>query len=326
MTNMVLCKVLVLLAHFGACITTEYLGPNRLEVSNLVIARLVSSHNCFFAQCQRAVNQCNQALRLNGGGNTADGPLVGWQALEILDGMLRKQRSGNSSESRPIPNSFVSEESHASPKLCMINPPAEPLRTGEVRIRQAGILDVVDMQRINLVCLPENYQAQYFWYHLLQWPLLIHVAEAECGGVMRVVGYVLAKMSDDEPDAPLPGARAHGHITSIAVMRGHRNRRVAKRLMSAAMLRMIDAYRAARCSLHARSRNRAALALYSRSLGFAVERVEDRYYADEEDALLMTCDLDQWTPPPLDGLHPPTYPAPAPASADAESGQDAGRA
>ena len=130
-------------------------------------------------------------------------------------------------------------------------------------------------------------------------------------------------MSDDEPDAPLPGVRAHGHVTSIAVMRGHRNRRVARRLMSAAMRSMVDTYRAARCSLHARSRNRAALALYSRSLGFAVERVEERYYADEEDALLMTCDLDHWSPPPpLDGPPPPTYAAAAAPAG--ESGQGAG--
>jgi peptide alpha-N-acetyltransferase len=315
---MVLCKFLVLLA---LSVTTE--NPTmaaQLHGSASATAQLSNLPTFLLTRCNSAKHR---QLRLFGGGNAADGPLVGWQALEILDSMLRKQRSGNVSEACPIPNSFVPEESQPSPKSCMMNPSAEPLRPGEVRIRQAGILDVADMQRINLVCLPENYQAQYFWYHLLQWPLLIHVAEAECGGVMRVVGYVLAKMSDDEPDARLPDARAHGHITSIAVMRGYRNRRVAKRLMAAAMLRMTQAYRAARCSLHARSRNRAALALYSRSLGFAVERVEERYYADEEDALLMTCDLDQWTPPPpLDGPPPPTYaPAPAPAG---ESGQGVG--
>jgi N-alpha-acetyltransferase 10/11 len=165
---------------------------------------------------------------------------------------------------------------------------------------------VVDMQRINLVCLPENYQVQYFWYHLLKWPQLIHVAEAECGGVMRVVGYVLAKMDDDEPDAHLPPAAPHGHVTSIAVMRTHRNRGVAKRLMLTAMQRMVALYRPASCSLHARSRNRAALALYSASLGFEVERIEERYYADGEDALLMTRPLIGWVPPsPVPGACPP---------------------
>jgi hypothetical protein len=40
------------------------------------------------------------------------------------------------------------------------------------------IKDVVEMQHINLVSLPENYQAQYFTLHILRWPSLSHVAEA----------------------------------------------------------------------------------------------------------------------------------------------------
>ena len=204
-----------------------------------------------------------------------------------------------------------------SPNMKITNPSVEPLRPGEVRIRQAGVLDVVDMQRINLVCLPENYQVQYFWYHLMKWPRLIHVAEAEFGGVMRVVGYVLAKMDDDEPDARAPPAAPYGHVTSIAVMRTHRNRGVAKRLMLRAMQCMVELHRAARCSHHARSRNRAALALYSASLGFGVERLEERYYADGEDAFLMTRSLVGWTPP----LPPaPCAPPPAPV-ADAAAGR-----
>lgn len=47
------------------------------------------------------------------------------------------------------------------------------------------------MQSANLMCLPENYQMKYYFYHLLSWPNLSYVAEDQTG---KIVGYVLAKM------------------------------------------------------------------------------------------------------------------------------------
>ncbi len=47
------------------------------------------------------------------------------------------------------------------------------------------------MQHCNLLCLPENYQMKYYFYHALSWPQLSYVGEDEKG---RIVGYVLAKM------------------------------------------------------------------------------------------------------------------------------------
>jgi peptide alpha-N-acetyltransferase len=40
------------------------------------------------------------------------------------------------------------------------------------------------------MCLPENYNLKYYYYHILSWPQLLHVAEVEG----TVAGYVLAKM------------------------------------------------------------------------------------------------------------------------------------
>jgi len=51
--------------------------------------------------------------------------------------------------------------------------------------------DLLNMQHCNLLCLPENYQMKYYFYHALSWPQLSYVAEDEKG---RIVGYVLAKM------------------------------------------------------------------------------------------------------------------------------------
>ena len=80
-----------------------------------------------------------------------------------------------------------------------------------VCIRAATVHDLLAMQRCNLLCLPENYQlkvsallllhtwctanpmcvVQYYLYHVLSWPQLLHVAEDYNG---NIVGYVLAKM------------------------------------------------------------------------------------------------------------------------------------
>lgn len=84
---------------------------------------------------------------------------------------------------------------------------------------------------------------QYYMYHILSWPQLLHVAEDYDG---KIVGYVLAKMcvqiyiiyflwkmktliyfrDEDSTDC-------HGHITSVAVARTHRKLGIATRLMQA---------------------------------------------------------------------------------------------
>jgi ribosomal protein S18 acetylase RimI-like enzyme len=48
----------------------------------------------------------------------------------------------------------------------------------------------MNMQHCNLLCLPENYQMKYYFYHGLSWPQLSYVAEDERG---NIVGYVLLK-------------------------------------------------------------------------------------------------------------------------------------
>ena len=92
-----------------------------------------------------------------------------------------------------------------------------------VNVRLAKPDDLMNMQHCNLLCLPENYQMKYYFYHGLSWPQLSYVAEDEKG---KIVGYVLAKMEED-PDDSVP----HGHITSLAVKRSHRRLGLAQKLM-----------------------------------------------------------------------------------------------
>lgn len=140
---------------------------------------------------------------------------------------------------------------------------------------------MLEMQSCNLSCLPENYQMKYYFYHILSWPQLLYVAE-DAG--KKIVGYVLAKMEEDAQES-------HGHITSLAVLRSHRKLGLATRLMRAAEHDMVECFDAEYVSLHVRKSNRAAFHLYSETLGFKVNSIEEKYYADDEDAYDMRKDL-----------------------------------
>ena len=120
---------------------------------------------------------------------------------------------------------------------------------------------------------------KYYMYHALSWPELLYVAENDEG---EIVGYVMAKMDEDHPNEP-----PHGHITSISVLRPYRKLGIATKLMRASNYAMQTVYDAEFCSLHVRVTNRAAISLYKDVLGFDIMQVEEKYYADGEDAYDM---------------------------------------
>ena len=87
------------------------------------------------------------------------------------------------------------------------------------------------IQTCNITNLPENYFLKYYLYHALTWPQLSFVAivrpkNGRSTEYPKVVGYVLAKMEEEPTDGI-----AHGHITSLSVMRTHRRLGIAERLM-----------------------------------------------------------------------------------------------
>eukprot|EP00916_Digyalum_oweni_P013718 GHVL01022511.1.p1 GENE.GHVL01022511.1~~GHVL01022511.1.p1 ORF type:complete len:182 (-),score=14.03 GHVL01022511.1:21-566(-) len=145
-----------------------------------------------------------------------------------------------------------------------------------VTIRPATVDDLISMQQCNLQCLPENYQMKYYLYHLLTWPQLLYVAD-DFG---KIVGYVLAKMEEDSFEA-------HGHVTSLAVLRSHRQMGLATKLMHATHKQMEMSFKAEYVALHVRVSNRAAIYLYTECLGYKVHEVDSKYYADSEDAFEM---------------------------------------
>ncbi|KAK5105835.1 N-terminal acetyltransferase A complex catalytic subunit ard1 [Meristemomyces frigidus] len=160
-------------------------------------------------------------------------------------------------------------------------------------IRQLRPSDIPHVQQTNITNLPENYFCKYYLYHALSWPQLSYVAvdvsrpKKTPYDAPKIVGYVLAKMEEDPADG-IP----HGHITSLSVMRTHRRLGLAEKLMRQSQRAMFETYSAKYVSLHVRVSNVAALALYRDTLGFKQGGVEEKYYADGEDAYSMRMELD----------------------------------
>lgn len=159
-------------------------------------------------------------------------------------------------------------------------------------IRVLQVSDIPHVQQTNITNLPENYFLKYYLYHAISWPQLSYVAvDTNCPAKSpldppKIVGYVLAKM-EEEPADGIP----HGHITSLSVMRTHRRLGLAEKLMRQSQRAMVESFGAKYVSLHVRVSNKAALHLYRDTLQFEVEKVEEKYYADGEDAYSMRKDL-----------------------------------
>jgi len=152
--------------------------------------------------------------------------------------------------------------------------------------------DIPHVQQANITNLPENYFLKYYLYHALAWPQLSYVAvdvsrpQKTPYDYPKIVGYVLAKMEEEPSDGI-----AHGHITSLSVMRTHRRLGLAEKLMRQSQRAMAESYGAHYVSLHVRMSNKAALHLYQDTLGFTNDKIESKYYADGEDAYSMRMDL-----------------------------------
>ena len=155
-----------------------------------------------------------------------------------------------------------------------------------VNIRQATIKDLQGMQQCNLRNLPENYTFRYYLYHGLCWPQLLHVAVDDND---KVVGYVMAKL--DEEDENKKNKKAEAHVTSLSVLHTHRKLGIATKLMRASHHQMRQLFDCDGVSLHVRVSNRAALTLYKDVLGYDILDVEVGYYADKEDAYKMRLDF-----------------------------------
>lgn len=151
-------------------------------------------------------------------------------------------------------------------------------------IRPFKPADLRKVTEINKACLPENYNSFFFLDLHKRFPETFAVAE-ENG---EVIGYVMCRIERGWRGFGLFGTKK-GHVVSIAVLPEYRRRGVACALMREAM-RGMRQYEVEECYLEVRMSNSPAVAFY-RNLGFKVDRTVRAYYADGEDAYIMTKEL-----------------------------------
>ena len=151
-----------------------------------------------------------------------------------------------------------------------------------ISVRPGKMTDLLGIQDCNVSCLPENYTFKYYYYHYLNWPDLIFIAEDTQKN--KIVGYVIGKI-DEEGDSTLKQKK--GHITSLSVLRDYRRFGIAGRLMEAIHRAMFGVFRLTLVTLHVRESNDAALGLYKDRLKYEVVKIDENYYADDENAYFM---------------------------------------
>uniref|UniRef100_A0A8C5TVK2 N-terminal amino-acid N(alpha)-acetyltransferase NatA n=1 Tax=Malurus cyaneus samueli TaxID=2593467 RepID=A0A8C5TVK2_9PASS len=103
-----------------------------------------------------------------------------------------------------------------------------------MNIRNARPEDLMNMQHCNLLCLPENYQMKYYFYHGLSWPQVSLWFGVPGFGVSQPIS-----------------------VPTQAVKRSHRRLGLAQKLMDQASRAMIENFNAKYVSLHVRKRSYA---------------------------------------------------------------------
>lgn len=142
--------------------------------------------------------------------------------------------------------------------------------------------DLDKVIHINQVCLPENYSNYFFMDLYEHYPETFIVAEV----YGEVVGYIMCRIETGLPDFGLLGITRKGHVISIAVLPEYQRKGIGEALMQEAMTRM-KTYKAKEVYLEVRITNEPAVGLY-RKLGLETQRTIRSYYADGEDAAVMT--------------------------------------
>lgn len=151
------------------------------------------------------------------------------------------------------------------------------------QLRKFTVDDLRSVTEINRVCLPENYTDFFFIDLAKRYPETFIVAE-ENG---EVVGYIMCRIEVGLSNFGLGGLVKKGHVVSIAVLPEHRRRGVAEAIIKKTMENMQSMCNAKQCYLEVRITNEPAINLYKK-LGFEVTRTIHGYYADGEDAHVMS--------------------------------------
>lgn len=150
------------------------------------------------------------------------------------------------------------------------------------KLRKFALNDLQSVMRINRVCLPENYTDFFFVDLYRRFPETFIVAE-ENG---EIAGYIMCRVEVGLANLGLSGLVKKDHVVSVAVLPEHRKKGIGEALVKEAMNAM-KLYNAKQCYLEVRVTNDPAVSLYKK-LGFEVTRTVNGYYADGENAHVMT--------------------------------------
>lgn len=149
----------------------------------------------------------------------------------------------------------------------------------DVTIRRAEQADLLDVLRIERASFPQAWPFSAFEQSLDAPGFLV----AERGS--EIVGYVVADtVTNYGPD--------HGHVKDLAVKFDERGDGIGSRLLRHALSAMVIEG-VSDVKLEVRESNDGAQRLYRR-FGFRPTRRIENYYSDDEDALIMVLNLEQW--------------------------------
>jgi len=149
-------------------------------------------------------------------------------------------------------------------------------------LRKFNPNDLEAVVEINHTCLPENY-TDYFFVDLHHRFPETFVVALESG---KVIGYIMCRVEVGLSNFGFGGLLKKGHVVSIAVLPEYRRKGVGKALINKA-IEGIRSYNAKQFFLEVRVTNVPAVNMYKR-LGFEVTRTIHGYYADGEDAYVMS--------------------------------------
>jgi ribosomal-protein-alanine N-acetyltransferase len=156
---------------------------------------------------------------------------------------------------------------------------------GAYALRKFSTNDLASVTQINQTCLPENYTDIFFVDLFRRHPETFVVAEEDG----KIAGYIMCRVEVGLSSMGLSGLVKKGHVVSVAVLPEHRRKGIGEALVTQAMAGMRK-YNAKQCFLEVRVTNQEAISLYKK-LGFEVTRTIHGYYADGEDAFVMTVKL-----------------------------------
>jgi len=145
------------------------------------------------------------------------------------------------------------------------------------KVRQFRPADLERVIHINRTCLPENYSSFFFTDLYERFPATFLVAEEND----QVVGYAMCRI-----ERGIIGLKKKGHLISLAVLPEYQRRGIGYALMQEVMQAMF-LYDATEIFLEVRVSNIPAINLYKK-MGFRISQTERSYYANGEDAHIMS--------------------------------------